>query len=410
MTENSHMLSVADAIARVTEGFSLIGSEQVGLSDAVGRVLAEDLNSRRNQPPVAVSSMDGYAVRTEDIADVPASLKQRGVSRAGDGYNGVVGVGECVRIFTGAPVPEGADAVVIQEVTSTDGDRIVISESAIKGADIRSAGIDFHVGKILLRAGKILSARDIGLAASMNIPWLLVRRRPQISFVATGDEIVMPGNSLAEDQIVSSNSFALGALVRVLGGVPVDLGIARDTEDSLRSIILGASGADALVTIGGASVGEYDLVRRVMIAEGLKLDFYKVAMRPGKPLIFGEWNKIPLLGLPGNPVSAGGTSAIFLRAAMEVMLGTGDGNIVTEQVRLGRDLPQNGKREDFMRGTLVQDTGGQLYATPFALQDSAMMALFAESNCLLIRAPYAPAAKAGDPVLITRLDFGSLRF
>ena len=410
MTENSHMLSVADAIARVTDGFSLIGSEQVGLSDAVGRVLAEDLNSRRNQPPVAVSSMDGYAVRTEDIADVPASLKQRGVSRAGDGYNGVVGVGECVRIFTGAPVPEGADAVVIQEVTSTDGDRIVISESAIKGADIRSAGIDFHVGKILLRAGKILSARDIGLAASMNIPWLLVRRRPQISFVATGDEIVMPGDSLAEDQIVSSNSFALGALVRVLGGVPVDLGIARDTEDSLRSIILGASGADALVTIGGASVGEYDLVRRVMIAEGLKLDFYKVAMRPGKPLIFGEWNKIPVLGLPGNPVSAGVTSAIFLRAAMEVMLGTGDGNIVTEQVRLGRDLPQNGKREDFMRGTLVQDTGGQLYATPFALQDSAMMALFAESNCLLIRAPYAPAAKAGDPVLITRLDFGSLRF
>ena len=147
-----------------------------------------------------------------------------------------------------------------------------------------------------------------------------------------------------------------------------------------------------------------------MIAEGLKLDFYKVAMRPGKPLIFGEWNKIPVLGLPGNPVSAGGTSAIFLRAAMEVMLGTGDGNIVTEQVRLGRDLPQNGKREDFMRGTLVQDTGGQLYATPFALQDSAMMALFAESNCLLIREPYAPAAKAGDPVLITRLDFGSLRF
>ena len=410
MIKHPHMLSVADAIARVTDGFSLIGSEQVGLSDAVGRVLAEDLASRRSQPPVAVSSMDGYAVRAKDIANVPAYLKQIGVSRAGHGYKGVVGTGECARIFTGAPVPEGADAVIIQEVTSIDRDRIVISESAFKGADIRSAGIDFHAGEILLRAGKILSARDIGLVASMNIPWLLVRRRPQISFVATGDEIVMPGDPLARDQIVSSNSCALGALVRVLGGVPVDLGIARDTEDSLRSTILGASGADALVTIGGASVGEYDLVRRVMAAEGLKLNFYKVAMRPGKPLIFGEWNKIPVLGLPGNPVSAGVTSAIFLRAAMEVMLGTGDGNIVTEQVRLGRDLPQNGKREDFMRGTLVQDTGGQLYATPFALQDSAMMALFAESNCLLIRAPYAPAAKAGDPVLITRLDFGSLRF
>ena len=404
------MLSVVDAIARVTDGFSLIGSEQVGLSDALGRVLAEDLKSRRDQPPVAVSSMDGYAVRTEDIANVPAYLMQVGVSRAGDGYNGIVGIGECVRIFTGAPVPEGADAVVIQEVTSTDGSRIVINESAFKDANIRLAGIDFSFGKILLRAGKILSARDIGLAASMNIPWLLVRRRPQISFVATGDEIVMPGDPLAEDQIVSSNSFALGALVRVLGGVPIDLGIARDTEDSLRSIISGASGADALVTIGGASVGEYDLVRRVMAAEGLKLNFYKVAMRPGKPLIFGEWNKIPVLGLPGNPVSAGVTSVIFLRAAMEVMLGTGDGNIVTEQVRLGSDLPENGKREDFMRGTLSQDASGQLYATPFALQDSAMMALFAESNCLLIRAPYAPAAKTGDPVLIIRLDLGNLRF
>ena len=410
MIKDPHMLSVADAIARVTDGFSLIGSEQVGLSDALGRVLAEDLKSRRDQPPLAVSSMDGYAVRAEDIVNVPAHLMQVGVSRAGDGYNGVVGVGECVRIFTGAPVPEGADAVVIQEVTSADGSRIVINESAFKGADIRSAGIDFHFGNILLRAGKILSARDIGLAAAMNIPWLLVRRRPQIAFVATGDEIVMPGDPLAEDQIVSSNSFALGALVRVLGGVPIDLGIARDTEDSLRSIISGASGADALVTIGGASVGEYDLVRRVMAAEGLKLNFYKVAMRPGKPLIFGEWNKIPVLGLPGNPVSAGVTSVIFLRAAMEVMLGTGDGNIVTEQVRLGRDLPENGKREDFMRGTLSQDACGQLYATPFSRQDSAMMALFAESNCLLIRAPYAPAAKTGDPVLIIRLDLGNLRF
>ncbi len=406
MSAKSEMLSVAEALARVTGGFELIASEHISLSEALGRVLAEDVAARLTQPPMAVSSMDGYAVRTADLHIVPKTLTQIGKSQAGGGFEGTVGVDECTRIFTGAPVPDGADAVVIQEETDVDGMQVSIKESVNTGAYIRPAGLDFQTGDVLLQAGKVLTARDVGLAASMNVPWLRVRRRPRVAFIATGDEIVMPGDPMGADQIISSNSLALGAFVRVLGGTPVNLGIAQDTEASLRKALAGAKGADVLVTIGGASVGDYDLVRRVLGAEGLDLNFYKVAMRPGKPLIFGTWDEIPLLGLPGNPVSAGVTSAIFLRAAMEVMLGTGDGALRTETVRLGRDLPQNGIRQDFMRATLRHDADGQLCATPFERQDSAMMARFAAADCMVIRAPEAPAAKAGDLVLITRLDAG----
>ena len=406
MSAKSEMLSVSEALARVTGGFELISSELISLSEALGRVLAEDVAARLTQPPMAVSSMDGYAVRTADLDTVPKTLTQIGKSQAGGGFEGTVGADECTRIFTGAPLPDGADAVVIQEETDADGTQISIKESVNTGAYIRPAGLDFQTGDVLLQAGKVLTARDVGLAASMNVPWLRVRRRPRVAFIATGDEIVMPGDPLGADQIISSNSLALGAFVRVLGGTPVNLGIAQDTEASLRKTLAGAKGADVLVTIGGASVGDYDLVRRVLGAEGLDLNFYKVAMRPGKPLIFGTWNGIPLLGLPGNPVSAGVTSAIFLRAAMEIMLGTGDGALRTETVRLGRDLPQNGIRQDFMRATLRHDADGQLCATPFERQDSAMMARFAAADCMVIRAPEAPAAKAGDLVLITRLDTG----
>ena len=410
MIGKSEMLSVTEALARVTGGFNLIASEHISLSEALSRVLAEDVRARLTQPPMAVSSMDGYAVRAADLHTVPNTLTQIGKSQAGGGFKGTVGAGECTRIFTGAPLPNGADAVVVQEDADVDGTQICINDRVKTGAYIRPAGLDFQTGDVLLRTGKVLTARDVGLAASMNVPWLRVRRLPRIAFIATGDEIVMPGDPLGADQIISSNSLALDAFVRVLGGTPVNLGIAQDTEVSLRKALSGAKGADVLVTIGGASVGDYDLVRRVLGTEGLDLNFYKVAMRPGKPLIFGTWNGIPLLGLPGNPVSAGVTSAIFLRAAMEVMLGTGDGALRTETVRLGRDLPQNGIRQDFMRATLRHDANGQLCATPLKRQDSAMMASFAAADCLVVRAPEAPAAKAGDLVLITRLDTGMSRF
>lgn len=410
MTDHPEMLGVADALSRVAGGFSLISSEQVSIAGALGRVLAEDIAARLTQPPMAVSSMDGYAVRARDVAEVPATLTQTGESQAGSGFDGVVGDGQCARIFTGAPLPDGADAVLIQEAADVAGGRVTARESVAEGANVRPAGLDFNAGDVLLCAGKMLTARDIGLAAAMNVPWLRVRRRPRIAIIATGDEVVMPGDPLGPDQIISSNSVALEAFVRVLGGVPVNLGVARDTEASLRTALAGAERADALVTIGGASVGEYDLVRRVMGADGLNLNFYKVAMRPGKPLIFGDWNGTPVLGLPGNPVSAGVTSALFLRAAMAVMLGTGDGSMLTEAVRLGRDLPANGKRQDFMRATLRAGPDGQLSATPFEIQDSAMMARFAQADCLVIRAPGAPPAKSGDLVLITRLNAGAAGF
>ena len=410
MNSRPKLLSVAEALTRVTGGFSLISSEQVALGGGLGRVLAEDVAARLTQPPSAVSAMDGYAVRAADVGSVPVTLKQIGVSQAGQGFPGAVGPGECARIFTGAPLPDGADAIVIQEDTTAVNEQITVMESAQSGADVRPAGLDFSVGDILLKTGAVLSARDLGLAAAMNVPWLRVRRRPRVAIVATGDEVMMPGDPIGADQIVSSNSIALAAIVRVLGGEPLGLGIARDTDASLRQVLSGAKGADVLVTIGGASVGDYDLVQKVMAEDGLDLNFYKVAMRPGKPLIFGRWKDIPVLGLPGNPVSAGVTSAIFLRAAINVMLGIGDGGLGTEKARLGCDVKANGMRQEFMRATLDTDSEGNLVTTPFDRQDSAMMASFASADCLVIRPVDAPSAQAGDIVEIVRFDKGLSRF
>ena len=410
MNSRPKLLSVAEALTRVTGGFSLISSEQVALGDGLGRVLAEDVAARLTQPPSAVSAMDGYAVRAADVGSVPVTLKQIGVSQAGQRFAGAVGPGECARIFTGAPLPDGADAIVIQEDTTAVNEQITVMESAQSGADVRPAGLDFSVGDILLKTGAVLSARDLGLAAAMNVPWLRVRRRPRVAIVATGDEVMMPGDPIGADQLVSSNSIALAAIVRVLGGEPLGLGIARDTDASLRQVLSGAKGADVLVTIGGASVGDYDLVQKVMAEDGLDLNFYKVAMRPGKPLIFGRWKDIPVLGLPGNPVSAGVTSAIFLRAAINVMLGIGDGGLGTEKARLGCDVKANGMRQEFMRATLDTDSEGNLVTTPFDRQDSAMMASFASADCLVIRPVDAPSAQAGDIVEIVRFDTGLSRF
>lgn len=398
------MISVEEALAKVVEGVSLVSTEQVPLPAALGRVLAEDVASRVTHPPVAVSAMDGYAVRAEDVENVPVTLKQIGLSAAGGGFEGSVGPGETVRIFTGAPLPDGADAIVIQEDTETDADKITVKEAAPEGRFIRPAGLDFKQGDVLLRAGTVMSARDIGLAGGMNVPWLMVRRRPRIAYAATGDEVVMPGDPLGPDQIISSNSVALDAYIRVLGGKPINLGIARDNEDSLRQVLDGAKGADLLVTMGGASVGDFDLVKKVLGDDGMDLGFYKVAMRPGKPLIFGSLNGIPVLGLPGNPVSAGVTSVIFLKAAIAEMLGIGNGDAGPRTALLGRDLEENDHRQDYLRAKLSHDKDGHLVATPFEGQDSSMMARLAEADCLLVRPPNAPAAKKGEAAEIIPLD------
>ncbi len=406
------MISVAEALAHITSGVRPLAAEQVGLADALGRVLAEDVRSRVAYPPAAVSAMDGYAVRSADVAEAPATLRLIGESAAGARFPGAVGSGEAVRIFTGAPIPEGADAMVIQEDTETEGDSVRVLESAPAGRFIRPAGLDFDKDQVLLRAGMVLTARDVGLAAAMNVPWLKVRRRPRIAHMATGNEVVMPGEPVGPDQIISSNSLALGAYVRVLGGEPINLGIARDDEESLRGILAGARGADLLVTLGGASVGEYDLVRKVLGDEGLELTFFTVAMRPGKPLVFGRLGDVPVLGLPGNPVSVGVTSVVFLKPAIEVMLGIrraeGPGAGPPATALLGRDVGENDRRQEYMRATLAVDGNGALVATPFEAQDSAMMASFARADCLVVRPPHAPPAKAGERVEIVRLREGMI--
>ena len=399
----NNMLSVSEALAKVTMGVQRVSLEQVSLPDALGRVLASDVTSRLTHPPVAVSSMDGYAVCAKDVFKVPVTLKQIGVSAAGAGFNGTINSGETVRIYTGAPLPAGTDTIIIQEVVDANKDMISIKESALLGNFVRTAGLDFSEGDVLLKAGCVLTSRDLGLAAAMNVPWLDVRRRPRIAYTATGDEVVMPGDPLGFDQIISSNSIALGAYIKTLGGMPINLGIARDNEDSLRSVFDSARGADLLITMGGASVGDYDLVRKVLSRKGMDLGFYKVAMRPGKPLIFGHLDGIPVLGLPGNPVSTGVTSAIFLQAAMSVMLGSRININTPTTAILGRNLEANDFRQDYLRSSLATDTNGDLVVIPFERQDSAMTERFAKADCLVVRSPEAPAAAEGDRVKIVML-------
>jgi len=398
------MISVAEAQARILAEMRTMPAETVSLAAAHGRVLAGDVAARVTQPPVAVSAMDGYAVRAGDVADAPVSLDCIGSAPAGQAFSGSVAAGQAVRIFTGGPVPDGADAIVIQEDTEADGERVRVLASVPVGHYVRPAGLDFEAGRVGIRAGRRLSARDIGLAAAMNMPWLSVRRQPRVALLATGDEIVRPGEPIGPSQIVSSNSLALAALIEGSGGIAVDLGIARDNEDSLRRMAAGARGADMLVTLGGASVGEHDLVRRVLGEHGLELDFWRIAMRPGKPLMFGQIDGVPMLGLPGNPVSSLVCGLIFLRPALRAMLGADTDILRSETAVLDAPLAANDRRQDYLRAELRRDEDGSLRARPFGKQDSSMLSALAQADCLVLRAPHAPAAAAGERVEILRLD------
>jgi molybdopterin molybdotransferase len=347
--------------------------------------------------------MDGYAVRASDVTKVPVTLSLVGEAPAGGAYAQTVQPGQCVRILTGGPVPDGADAVVIQEDTDRDGARITIKESAPRGANVRDKGIDFREGAVLLTRGTWLNARDIGLAAAMNRPWLSVTRKPRVAILATGDEIVRPGDPIGANQIVSSNGPALKAMVAELGGEAIDLGIARDDEDSIRVLSRGAKGADLLLTTGGVSVGDRDLVQKVLGREGLTVDFWKIAMKPGKPLMFGRLGETPMIGLPGNPVSALVCAVLFLRPAMGRMLGLTEERLTLNRARLGSDLGANNFREDFIRARLSRDDTGAPLATPFKIQDSSMMSTLSAADCLIRRPPDAPAIKAGEWVPVVML-------
>ncbi len=397
------MIPVEEALARITGALTPLPAESVALTAARGRVLAEDVVSRRTQPPVAVSAMDGYAVRAADVANVPAELIQIGESAAGRGFDGAVAAGQTVRIFTGAPVPDGADCVIMQEDTKAEGERIVVDLAGAPGKHIRPAGLDFQEGEAGLKRGHLLSARDIGLAAAMNVPWLKVTRRPRVALLATGDELVRPGEPIGESQIVSSNSLSLAALVESLGGAAIDLGIAQDNADSLKAMAAGAQGADLLVTLGGASVGDHDLVQSVLGQEGLAVDFWRIAMRPGKPLIFGKLGDTPMLGLPGNPVSALVCGLVYLRPALLTLLGATDTDLPQSQAVLASELPANDHRQDYLRARLGQEDG-RLVATPFGKQDSSMLSRLAAADCLIVRPPHDPPIAAGDTVAIVPLD------
>jgi len=398
------MIPVADALARMTAAFSPLAAEQVALADALGRVLAEDVAARVTHPPAAVSAMDGYAVRHDDVAALPATLRVIGAAPAGGAFDGTVAAGEAVRIFTGGPVPDGADCIVIQEDTEADGERVTIAAAGPRGHYIRPAGLDFSAGDVGLRAGRVLTARDIGFAAAMNVPWLRVRRRPRVAILSSGDELVNPGDPLGPHQIISSNGISLAAFVVACGGDAINLGIAADDERILTTMAAGARGADLLVTSGGASVGDHDLIQKALGGTGLEVDFWKVAMRPGKPLLFGRLGETPLLGLPGNPVSSLVCAVIFLRPIMATMLGVArpDGPPMT--ARTGLDLAENDRRQDYLRATLARDDDGDLTATPFGKQDSSMLSRLARADCLIVRPPHAPALAAGGRVEIIPLS------
>ncbi len=393
------LLTVAEAQQRILDAVSPLPAEQISLAEGLGRVLARNVASRRDQPPMAMSAMDGYAVRAVDVATLPATLKVVGYAPAGHAFDGSVGAGEAVRIFTGAPVPEGADTIVIQENTEQSDEVVrVIDGTAPVGRYIRPGGLDFATGDVLLPSGKVLTARDVGLSAAMNVPWLNVHRKPRISILATGDEIVMPGDPIGRDQIVSSNALSLAAFITVQGGTPLDLGIAPDEEDGLRALAAGARGSDILVTTGGASVGDHDLVQSVLGDIGLEVDFWRIAMRPGKPLMFGRIDGTYLIGLPGNPVSSLVCAIIFLTPAIRKMLGMDNLLPETGTARLGTDLPENDEREDYLRASLSRDDKGDIVATPYGKQDSSMFATIARADALVIRKPFASALKAGSAV------------
>jgi molybdopterin molybdotransferase len=398
------MIPVAEALDRILRDVEPLPVQQVPLLDGLGRVLAGDIAARRTQPPMAVSAMDGYAVRAADVATVPATLRLIGAVPAGRIFDGQIGPGETVRIFTGAALPAGADAVVIQEDTTADRDRIIATESVVAGRHVRRAGIDVREGEVGLRAGRRLTARDIGFAAAMNVPWLTVRQRPRVAILATGDEIALPGDPLAPGQIVSSNGPALHAFVRACGGEPIDLGIAADTEEAIVERALGAVGAQVLVTTGGASVGDHDLVQPALTRMGMTLDFWKIAMRPGKPLMVGRLGDMRVLGLPGNPVSSMVCAILFLRPLLARLAGSedpaGEGR---GTARLGRALPENDRREDYLRATLTTEADGTLVAHPFEVQDSSLLGALARADALVIRPPHAPPAAAGAQVEILRL-------
>ena len=397
------MISVNDARSRILAGLRPMPAEIVALASTWNRVTAEPVVARLTQPPSDVSAIDGYALRAVD-GGLGASLRVIGAAPAGHPFAGTVGAGETVRLFTGSVVPAGADGILLQEDAVREGETVVVKEAVPAGRHIRRAGQDFALGDTVIPNGRRITARDVGLAAAANHPWLSVHRKPRVAILATGDEIAMPGEPIPPGGIVSSNSHALAALVRAMGGDPTVLPVAKDTTEAIAAAADQVAGFDLLVTTGGASVGDHDLVISGLQTRGLVVNFWQIAMRPGKPLLFGQMGAVPVLGLPGNPVSAMVCAALFLLPALAVMQGLPAAPPPTVTAILGAAVRANDHRADHLRATVSHDEQGRMVVTPFPVQDSAMLRRLALADALVLRAPGAPALPAGAEVTVIRLD------
>lgn len=394
--------SVDDALALVLKGLVPLEAEDVSLNDAHERILACDLAATMTQPPFDASAMDGYAVRAADISKLPATLTIIGQSAAGARFPGRLEPGQAVRIFTGAPVPDGADAIVIQEDTETDAGHVVV-KALSEERHIRPRGQDFREGEVLLKRGTRLGARALMLAAAMNRPILSVCRKPRVAILATGDEVVPPGVDLGPDQIVSSASYGIAGIVTARGGEALNLGIAADDPESIVTLARAGAGADILVTIGGASVGERDLVMGALADDGFTLDFAKVAMRPGKPVFYGRLGSQRVLGVPGNPVSALVCSLVFLVPMLRAMLCETQSGQPAAKGLLGTAMPANGPRQHYARATSTWRADGERVVHPLPSQDSSLMAALARADCLIVLPPRAEALPEGARVQIIPL-------
>jgi len=397
VAEKGGLLPVEEARARILASLTPTAAETIALPEAAGRVLARPVLARLTQPPADVSAMDGYALRAADGV-LGARLAVIGAAPAGHPFVGSVGPGQTVRIFTGGFVPEGADSILLQEDAEAADGAVLVKESVTAGRWVRKRGLDFAEGETLLAQGRRLTARDIGLAAASNNPWLAVHRRPRIGILATGDEIALPGDPIPPGGIVSSNAHALAALIRAGGGEPIVLPIAPDDASAIADIAAAAQAYDMLVTTGGASVGDHDLIQQALGGEGFELGFWKIAMRPGKPLIWGRLGRVPVLGLPGNPVSALVCAIIFLLPALARLSGLPGAPTPSRRVICAAPLAQNDRRADFLRASLDTDAEGHITVRPFPMQDSSMLATLARADALVLRAPFTPALPAGAEV------------
>ena len=398
-------LSVAEALEKIVADVTPTAAELVPIANAAGRILAEPIAARLTQPPFDASAMDGYAVRAANVAHLPVTLEVIGQAAAGHPFGGEVATGEAVRIFTGAPLPSGTDAIVIQENTCASGSTVEVREAQPDPGHIRRRGFDFQQSELLLAPGRKLGPRELTLAAAAGHGTLPVRRRPVVAVLATGDELVPPGTLPGPGQIVCSNPLGVAALLTQAGAEAKLAGIARDNRDSLIQHVEAVRDADILVTIGGASVGDHDLVAPVLQSLGMTLAFWKIAMRPGKPLLHGRLGQQRVVGLPGNPVSALICTRVFLVPLVRALLGLPPEKAGTETASLAVPVEANGPRQHYMRATLDRGPEGRPVVRPARSQDSSLLSPLAAADVLVVRPPGAPALPAGADVPILHLDF-----